>query len=209
PSLEWTSTGVPSSPAAGTASSKTAAVNAARPETVCNFLEGSTMLGGSETRIIYRHYATLYFVFVRERTVSQKLLAVLTPLAHTGQIHYILSEMVVGGLVLETNLVEITNGWNEAQKLKRSASGRRNPDLASRLLYHRPASAALRASDSVAALHWRTRGGEREGHTHVVPPPSPDGTGLNEVRPIPSAPSNVFCAAHRDFPEDAGISALA
>jgi AP-3 complex subunit sigma len=37
----------------------------------CNFLEGSKMLGGDDVRIIYRHYATLYFVFVVEESESE------------------------------------------------------------------------------------------------------------------------------------------
>jgi AP-3 complex subunit sigma len=42
-----------------------------RPDTVCNFLEGSQMLGGKDTRVIYRHYATLYFVFVVDECESE------------------------------------------------------------------------------------------------------------------------------------------
>src|SRR5947199_1562348 len=42
-----------------------------RPTGSCNFLEGSRMLGGDDVRIIYRHYATLYFVFVVEESESE------------------------------------------------------------------------------------------------------------------------------------------
>ena len=35
-----------------------------RPVNACNFVEGSKLLGGDGTRIIYRLFATLYFVFV-------------------------------------------------------------------------------------------------------------------------------------------------
>jgi AP-3 complex subunit sigma len=42
-----------------------------RPDTVCNFLEGSKLLGGKDTRVIYRHYATLYFVFVVDESESE------------------------------------------------------------------------------------------------------------------------------------------
>jgi AP-3 complex subunit sigma len=38
---------------------------------VCNFLEGSKLLGGKDTRVIYRHYATLYFVFVVDESESE------------------------------------------------------------------------------------------------------------------------------------------
>jgi AP-3 complex subunit sigma len=42
-----------------------------RPVGSCNFLEGSKMLGGDDIRIIYRHYATLYFVFVVDESESE------------------------------------------------------------------------------------------------------------------------------------------
>jgi AP-3 complex subunit sigma len=42
-----------------------------RPAGSCNFLEGSQTLGGDDVRIIYRHYATLYFVFVVDETESE------------------------------------------------------------------------------------------------------------------------------------------
>lgn len=42
-----------------------------RPPGSCNFLEGSKMLGGDDVRIIYRHYATLYFVFVVDENESE------------------------------------------------------------------------------------------------------------------------------------------
>lgn len=38
---------------------------------MCNFLEGSKLLGGKDTRVIYRHYATLYFVFVVDESESE------------------------------------------------------------------------------------------------------------------------------------------
>ena len=34
-----------------------------RDENVCNFLEGGLLIGGSDNKLIYRHYAMLYFVF--------------------------------------------------------------------------------------------------------------------------------------------------
>ncbi|KAJ1980264.1 Sigma-adaptin 3A [Dimargaris verticillata] len=42
-----------------------------RPAAACNFLEGSKLLGGADTRIIYRNYATLYFVFVVDSSESE------------------------------------------------------------------------------------------------------------------------------------------
>lgn len=42
-----------------------------RPSNLCNFLEGSTLIGGKDVRVIYRHYATLYFVFVVDEAESE------------------------------------------------------------------------------------------------------------------------------------------
>uniref|UniRef100_A0AAZ3PDR4 AP complex mu/sigma subunit domain-containing protein n=1 Tax=Oncorhynchus tshawytscha TaxID=74940 RepID=A0AAZ3PDR4_ONCTS len=42
-----------------------------RDENVCNFLEGGMLIGGSENKLIYRHYATLYFVFCVDSSESE------------------------------------------------------------------------------------------------------------------------------------------
>lgn len=42
-----------------------------RSSSLCNFLEGSTLIGGKDVRVIYRHYATLYFVFVVDEAESE------------------------------------------------------------------------------------------------------------------------------------------
>ncbi|CAM4719959.1 unnamed protein product [Leuciscus chuanchicus] len=42
-----------------------------RDENVCNFLEGGLLIGGSENKLIYRHYATLYFVFCVDSSESE------------------------------------------------------------------------------------------------------------------------------------------
>ncbi|KAI8352561.1 clathrin adaptor complex small chain-domain-containing protein [Mortierella sp. GBAus27b] len=88
-----------------------------RPDTVCNFLEGSQMLGGQDTRVIYRHYATLYFVFVVDESESElgilDLIQVfvesldksfqnvceLDLIFHFKEVHDILAEVITGGLV--------------------------------------------------------------------------------------------------------------
>jgi AP-3 complex subunit sigma len=38
---------------------------------MCNFIEGSTTSWGKDTKLIYRHYATLYFVFVVDESESE------------------------------------------------------------------------------------------------------------------------------------------
>lgn len=42
-----------------------------RDDNVCNFLEGGTLIGGSDYKLIYRHYATLYFVFCVDSSESE------------------------------------------------------------------------------------------------------------------------------------------
>ena len=41
-----------------------------RPDTLCNFLEGSVRYWGDGVKLIYRHYATLYFVFAVDQQES-------------------------------------------------------------------------------------------------------------------------------------------
>ncbi|KAM3586509.1 Sigma-adaptin 3A [Umbelopsis sp. WA50703] len=110
-----------------------------RPDTVCNFLEGSKLLGGKDTRVIYRHYATLYFVFVVDESESElgilDLIQVfvesldrcfenvceLDLIFHFEEVHHILSEIVQGGMVLETNMTEIVTAIGELNKMKKKS----------------------------------------------------------------------------------------
>ncbi|KAI8885325.1 hypothetical protein K501DRAFT_215982 [Backusella circina FSU 941] len=112
-----------------------------RPDTACNFLEGSKLLGGKDTRVIYRHYATLYFVFVVDESESElgilDLIQVfvesldrcfenvceLDLIFHFDEVHAILSEIIQGGLVLETNMNEIVAAINEMNRAKKKSSG--------------------------------------------------------------------------------------
>ncbi|KAJ2358252.1 Sigma-adaptin 3A [Coemansia sp. RSA 2618] len=107
---------------------------AKRPDTLCNFVESTREIGGTDTRIIYRHYATLYFVFVTDKSESElgilDLIQVfvesldrvfenvceLDLIFHFDEIHYVLSEVVSAGMVIETNLQEITRAVSEAKR---------------------------------------------------------------------------------------------
>ncbi|KAG2221323.1 hypothetical protein INT45_014007 [Circinella minor] len=128
-----------------------------RPDTVCNFLEGSKLLGGKDTRVIYRHYATLYFVFVVDESESElgilDLIQVfvesldrcfenvceLDLIFHFDEVHHILSEIVQGGMVLETNMNEIVAAINEMNKAKKKSGAATTGSLSVR------ASETLRA----------------------------------------------------------------
>ncbi|CCG84270.2 protein of unknown function [Taphrina deformans PYCC 5710] len=105
-----------------------------RPSSLCNFLEGSTLIGGRDVRVIYRHYATLYFVFVVDEAESElgilDLIQVfvesldkcfenvceLDLIFHVDEVHAILQEVVCGGLVVETNVANIVAAINESKR---------------------------------------------------------------------------------------------
>ncbi|XP_044773687.1 AP-3 complex subunit sigma-2 isoform X4 [Neomonachus schauinslandi] len=42
-----------------------------RDDNICNFLEGGSLIGGPDYKLIYRHYATLYFVFCVDSSESE------------------------------------------------------------------------------------------------------------------------------------------
>lgn len=106
-----------------------------RPSQACNFLEGSTLVGGEDVRVIYRHYATLYFVFVVDEAESElgilDLIQVfvealdkcfenvceLDLIFHFDEIYAILGEVVCGGLVVETNVSTIVASINETKRM--------------------------------------------------------------------------------------------
>uniref|UniRef100_A0A4W3JQU5 Adaptor related protein complex 3 subunit sigma 2 n=1 Tax=Callorhinchus milii TaxID=7868 RepID=A0A4W3JQU5_CALMI len=88
-----------------------------RDDNVCNFLEGGSLIGGSDYKLIYRHYATLYFVFCVDSSESE--LGILDLI----QVHYILQEVVMGGMVLETNMNEIALQVETQTKVEKSEAG--------------------------------------------------------------------------------------
>ncbi|XP_064240605.1 AP-3 complex subunit sigma-1-like isoform X1 [Aotus nancymaae] len=87
-----------------------------RDENVCNFREGGLLIGGSDN-LIYRHYETLYFVFCVDS--SENELGILDLI----QVHNTFAEMVMGGMVLETNMNEIVTQIDIQNKLEKSEAG--------------------------------------------------------------------------------------
>lgn len=83
------------------------------------------------TKIIYRHYATLYFIFVVDSSESElgildliqtfvesldtcfKDVCELDLIFNMEKIHYILDEIIQGGMVIETRKDEILKAVNE------------------------------------------------------------------------------------------------
>lgn len=99
------------------------------------------MIGGEDYKIIYRHYATLYFVFCVDSSESElgilDLIQVfvetldksfenvceLDLIFNVDKVHHILNELVMGGMVLETNMNDILYHVEEQSKLERQESG--------------------------------------------------------------------------------------
>lgn len=107
-----------------------------RADTVCNFLEGSVSQYDDNIKLIYRHYATLYFVFAVDTQESDlgilDLIQVfvetldkcfenvceLDLIFHSDKVHFVIDEIVQGGLVLETNIQQILTAIQEMSKLE-------------------------------------------------------------------------------------------
>ncbi|CAF0904712.1 unnamed protein product [Didymodactylos carnosus] len=112
-----------------------------RDDNVCNFLEGGAFIGGNDYKLIYRHYATLYFIFCVDSSESElgilDLIQVfvetldkcfenvceLDLIFHIDKVHYILQETCLGGMVLETNMNDIVSRIEEQTKLQKQEAG--------------------------------------------------------------------------------------
>ncbi|XP_041988330.1 AP-3 complex subunit sigma-2 isoform X2 [Aricia agestis] len=112
-----------------------------RDDNVCNFLEGGSLIGGSDYKLIYRHYATLYFVFCVDSSESElgilDLIQVfvetldkcfenvceLDLIFHADAAHQVLDELVMGGMVLQTNMADILSRLQEQNKMQKAEAG--------------------------------------------------------------------------------------
>lgn len=108
---------------------------AGRPDSFCNYLEGCIPEWGDNIKLIYRHYATLYFVFAVDAQESDlgilDLIQVfvealdrcfenvceLDLIFHSDRVHYVLDEIVMGGMVLETNINLILQAIQDQSKM--------------------------------------------------------------------------------------------
>lgn len=117
-----------------------------RGDALCNFVQGGTIFG-PDVRVIYRHYATLFFVFCVDQAESElgilDLIQVfvetldrcfenvceLDLIFHMDKINYVLDEIVVGGLVLETNMGDILAALQAAKRESLTSSA---PQIAAR-----------------------------------------------------------------------------
>jgi AP-3 complex subunit sigma len=122
-----------------------------RPDSFCNYLEGSIPEWGEGTKLIYRHYATLYFVFAVDQQESDlgilDLIQVfvealdkcfenvceLDLIFHSDRVHYVLDEIVMGGMVLETNINLILQAIKDQGKMHTDSLTRADSDSASHI----------------------------------------------------------------------------
>jgi AP-3 complex subunit sigma len=118
-----------------------------RPDSFCNYLEGSVPEWGDTTRIIYRHYATLYFIFAVDQQESDlgilDLIQVFVEaldkcfenvceldfIFHSDRVSYILDEIIMAGMVLETNINHILSAVNDQSKLHTSSIKSQTPSV--------------------------------------------------------------------------------
>ena len=133
---------------------------------------------GKDTKLIYRHYATLYFVVAVDGAESElgmlDLIQVfvevldkcfenvceLDLIFHPDKVNYILDEIIMGGMVLDTNIADVleasaARGAGRVAAVRDTARGRRRarprlPALLSRLApcATAPACAFARAADA-------------------------------------------------------------
>merc|ERR1719343_719049 len=105
----------------------------------CCFAEDPSLFGEGH-KIIYRHFATLYFVFVADSAESElgvlDLIQVLVQVLdscfenvceldliyHYDRVNYILDEIVMSGMVLETNVDLIVQAIRDTKKLEQEGS---------------------------------------------------------------------------------------
>ncbi|KAM9050238.1 AP-3 complex subunit sigma-2-like [Megaptera novaeangliae] len=110
-------------------------------DNICNFLWGGSLIGGSDYKVVYRHYDTLYFVFCGDSSESElgildliqdlvetldkcfKNVCELDLIFHMDKVRYILQEVVMGRMVLEINMNEIVAQTEGQNRLEKSEGG--------------------------------------------------------------------------------------
>jgi len=120
---------------------------------LCNFLDApdlneslrKSQTDSQDARVVYRNYATLFFVFVVDSAESElgildliqvfvealdrafESVCELDLVFHFDEVHHILSQVVQGGLVLETNVDEISSAVQEHIKTRKTSFQASNP----------------------------------------------------------------------------------
>ncbi|GLJ30310.1 hypothetical protein SUGI_0599640 [Cryptomeria japonica] len=109
-----------------------------RAENVSNFIEADGIFG-PDTKLVYKHYATLYFVFVFDSSENElgildliqvfvetldkcfKNVCELDIIFNFNKLHTVLDEIIMGGQVVETNSNDVIKAVQEILKLERSS----------------------------------------------------------------------------------------
>ena len=120
-------------------------LSSTQPLTFCLSFCVSRFLGGADTKLIYRHYATLYFIFAVDSSESElgilDLIQVfvetmdkcfenvceLDLIFHSDKVHHILDEIIMGGMVVETNLGEIVSTIEAQTKMEKAPQPKVTP----------------------------------------------------------------------------------
>ncbi|KAF8012489.1 hypothetical protein BT93_I0607 [Corymbia citriodora subsp. variegata] len=110
-----------------------------RAENVSNFVEADAIFG-LDSRLVYKHYATLYFVFVFDSSENElamldliqvfvetldkcfKNVCELDIVFNYSKMQTVLDEIVFGGQVLETSSAEVTKVVEEISKLEAASN---------------------------------------------------------------------------------------
>ncbi|XP_021837295.2 AP-3 complex subunit sigma-like [Spinacia oleracea] len=113
-----------------------------RPENVSNFVNVDSIFG-PDSQLVYKHYATLYFVFVYDSAENElamldliqvfvetldkcfKNVCELDIVFNYGKLHTIVDEIIFGGQVLETNSAEVIRAVEAISKLEASSTTNR------------------------------------------------------------------------------------
>ncbi|XP_022978569.1 AP-3 complex subunit sigma-like [Cucurbita maxima] len=110
-----------------------------RAENVSNFVEAESIFG-PDSRVVYKHFATLYFVFVFNSSENElamldliqvfvetldkcfKNVCELDLVFNYTKMHSILDEIISGGQVLETSSAEVVKAVEEISKLETASN---------------------------------------------------------------------------------------
>ncbi|XP_068668504.1 AP-3 complex subunit sigma [Aristolochia californica] len=121
-----------------------------RAENVSNFVQADAIFG-QDSRLVYKHYATLYFIFVFDSCENDlamldliqvfvetldkcfKNVCELDIVFNFNKLHTILDEIVVGGQVLETSSTEVMKAIDDITKMEKSSNSLVPKTVSSRL----------------------------------------------------------------------------
>ncbi|XP_019173062.1 PREDICTED: AP-3 complex subunit sigma-like [Ipomoea nil] len=116
------------------------AVLSNRPGDVSNFVQGIGSVFGSDTQLVYKHYATLYFVLLFDNSENElAMLDLIQVLVETldrcfknvceldivfnySKMHAILDEIILGGQVQGTDSFELMKAVEEITKLESAST---------------------------------------------------------------------------------------